>query len=123
MGYRVLIVDDDPDIRHLIRLRLQHDGHVVEEADAGPAGLSMALDGAYDLAFIDIGLPVLDGYEIARQVRAAPVKHHPCMVAVTANSDDPRVAFEAGFDCHVFKPLAPNAITAVLEEMPRRKRG
>ena len=73
-------------------------------------------------ATIDIGLPVLDGYEIARRVRAAPVRERPCLVAVTASSDDPRVAFEAGFDGHVFKPLSPAAITAVLEEMPRMKR-
>ncbi len=121
MGYRILIVDDDVDITALIRLWLERDGHIVTIDRDGPAGLRATLDGTHDVAFIDIGLPALDGYEIARRVRAIPGARRPCLVALTANTDDPRVAFDAGFDAHVFKPVTEKTIKAVLEELPKWK--
>ena len=105
----------------LIRRWVERDGHVVDAAPDGPAGLNAALDGGYDIAFIDIGLPVLDGYELVRRVRAAPVPRRTCLVALTANTDDPRTAFEAGFDAHVFKPVEAKTIAAVLDELPNWK--
>jgi CheY-like chemotaxis protein len=122
MHYRILVVDDDPDIRALLRRWLERNGHAVDEAEDGTRGLGMTLDGNYDIAFIDIGLPGPDGYEIARRVHAAPARR-PCLVALTASTDDPEVAFQAGFDGHVFKPVTERTIAAVLQEMPRRKRG
>lgn len=122
MGYRVLIVEDDLDLSALIRRWLERDGHVVDEAKDGPTGLSMAASNHYDVAFIDIGLPGLDGYEIARKLGADAPALRPCLVALTARTDDPEVAFEAGFDGHVFKPVQAKTIATVLDEMPRMKR-
>ena len=118
---RILIVDDDPDLRALMRLWLEQDGHVVEEARDGTTGLRAVLGGAHDVVFVDIVLPGLDGYEIARRARAAPAVRRPCLVALTAITDDPQTAFEAGFDGHVLKPVEEKTIRAVLTEMPGRK--
>lgn len=122
-SYRVLIVEDDAALRAMMRHWLERDGHAVEEAGDGPAGLHMAVSAFYDVVFIDIGLPALDGYEIARKLRAAPLTHRPCLIALTANTDDPAVAFDAGFDGHIFKPVEAQTIATVLKEMPLMKRG
>jgi len=118
MKHRILIVDDDVDITALLRRWLERDGHDVDDTRDGPSGLRLALNGPYDLAFIDIGLPALDGYEIARKVRATRVIGRPCLVALTANTDEPDQAFAAGFDAHVLKPVEEKTIAAVLEQMP-----
>ena len=120
MQHRILIIDDDPDMRGLVRRWIEHNGHVVHEAEDGPAGLRTVLEGDHDVAFVDIGLPSIDGYEIARKVRRSPVSARVCLVALTANTDDPEVAFEAGFDAHVFKPVKQETIKAVLDEIARR---
>jgi CheY-like chemotaxis protein len=120
MQHHILVIEDDADMRALLRRWLERCGHNVTEALDGPSGLRSVLDDGLDVAFIDIGLPRPDGYEIARQVRASPVSKHVCLVALTASSDDPTVAFEAGFDAHVFKPVQEKTVRAVLEEIARR---
>lgn len=119
MQLRILIIDDDPDIRALIRLWLERDGHVVDDARDGPTGLDAVMGSTYDIAFIDIVLPGLDGYEIARRIRATPAARRPCLVALTAITEDPETAFAAGFDGHVLKPVEEKTITAVLNELPQ----
>ena len=123
MQHRILIIDDDADIRALVRRWVEHNGHVVDEAEDGPAGLSTVLEGKHDVVFVDIGLPLIDGYEISRRVRASPISTRVCLVALTANTDDPEVAFDAGFDAHVFKPVQEKTIKAVLDEIARRTGG
>jgi CheY-like chemotaxis protein len=120
MQHRIVIIDDDEDMRALIRRWLERAGHVVDEVVDGRTALGRVLEGKHDVAFVDIGLPALDGYEIARRVRASPVSARVCLVAVTASTDDPEVAFDAGFDAHVFKPVQEKTITAVLDEIARR---
>ena len=107
-------------MRALIRRWLEIDGYVVDEAHTGAAGLQAALEGTHDVAFIDIVLPMLDGYEIARTIRASALPKRICLVALTASTDNPAVAFEAGFDAHVFKPVEAKTIKAVLDEIERR---
>ena len=60
-----------------------------------------------------------DGYEIARRIRATPAARRPCLVALTAITDDPETAFAAGFDGHVLKPVEATTIAAVLNELPQ----
>ena len=120
MQHHILIIDDDADMRALVRRWLEHNGHTVDEAIDGPSGLRTVLEGGHGVAFVDIGLPRTDGYEIARRVRASAVSTRVCLVALTANTDDPEVAFDAGFDAHVFKPVQEKTIKAVLDEIARR---
>src|SRR5262249_54970115 len=80
---RVLIVGDNPDGRMILRLLLEHYGHQVEEAADGREGVEKALAWQPEVAFVDIGLPVCDGFEVARQVKAA-LGGRVVLVALTA---------------------------------------
>jgi len=111
---RVLLVEDHVDSRDMLRILMRLWGHEVEVAEDGREGLERALAWRPDVAVVDINLPLLDGYEVARRVRAAlgPAIR---LIALTACGDRGR-AFEAGFDAHLRKPADPN-------ELGRRLRG
>lgn len=103
---RVVVVEDSADIRELVTELLRQEGHVVEVAKDGPAGLEAILTTEPDIAFVDLGLPGFDGLELARRAREAgsPVR----LVAVTGygQPEDRRRAEAAGFDEHLTKPVA-----------------
>ena len=114
-GKRVLIVDDNEDAAWLLTELLRAVGHEVEMALDGPAALGL-LDGFVpDAALLDIGLPVMDGFELARRIRA----RFPSMllVAVTGygQADDRAATRAAGFDAHLVKPVDIDDVTRVLE--------
>ena len=116
---RVLIVEDNDDARDMLRHLLTRTGHEVHEAADGLAGLYQVLALRPDAAVIDIGLPGLDGYEVARRIRAdgdAGV----LLVAVTGygQSGDRQRSTEAGFDAHLTKPVDPVALEALLVNLP-----
>ena len=104
---RVLIVEDNADARESLRAVLELSGHEVHEAEDGPGGVAKALAVQPDLALIDIGLPSLNGYEVARQIRSAPAGRGIVLVALTGYSQprDRQQAQEAGFDAHLVKPV------------------
>jgi signal transduction histidine kinase/ActR/RegA family two-component response regulator len=119
---RVLIVDDHEDARLTLRLLLEREGHTVEEAADGPSGLAAVLRGTSEVALVDLALPGLDGYELARRARAARGARPVCLVAVTGygQPDDVDRALEAGFDGFLVKPVDLAALGAVLRDLPRR---
>ncbi len=104
---RVLIIEDNADARESLRAVLELSGHEVHEAEDGPGGVAKALAVRPDLALIDIGLPSLNGYEVARQIRSAPAGRGIVLVALTGYSQprDRQQAQEAGFDAHLVKPV------------------
>lgn len=106
-GQRVLLIEDNDDNRELMRELLEADGFRVEVARDGSEGVQRALESKPDVAIVDIGLPVLDGYEVARQVRAA-LGSKIQLVALTGygQPDDRDRTTEAGFDTHLTKPVA-----------------
>ena len=116
---RVLIVEDHDDARDMLRHLLERAGHEVHEATDGPSGLDLALRLELDAAVIDIGLPALDGYEVARRVRAAG-RTGMLLVAVTGygQAGDRQRSHEAGFDAHLTKPVDPLALEALLANLP-----
>jgi CheY-like chemotaxis protein len=116
---RVVIVEDNIDAREMMALILRNDGHEVHEAVDGPSGLEAVLSVRPDVAFIDVGLPILDGYELVRRVRAAGGAQ-PVLVALTgyALPEDRRRAMEAGFDEHLAKPVDPKTIERILRTAP-----
>jgi len=116
---RVLIVEDNDDARDMLRHLLEQTGHEVHEAADGLTGLYQALALRPDAAVIDIGLPELDGYEVARRVRAAG-RADVLLVAVTGygQSGDRQRSGEAGFDAHLTKPVDPLALEALLANLP-----
>jgi signal transduction histidine kinase/HAMP domain-containing protein len=112
---RVVIVEDNGDAREMLRFALELAGHEVHEAHDGPSGLATILRLRPDVAIVDVGLPELDGYEVARRVRAAA--HSAIhLIALTGygQPDDRRQALEAGFDAHLVKPVEPDALQAAI---------
>ena len=112
----ILIVEDDDNVRKALHRILQLDGHRVEVAGDGPAGVELALATAPDVAFIDIGLPRLDGFEVGRRIRAALGKRRMLLVALTGygQEQDHRRSSEAGFDAHLVKPVSYDDLIRIL---------
>lgn len=117
-GLRVLVVDDNADAADSLGEMLQLLGHEVDVAYDGLQALQIAEDGGPQLILLDIGLPELDGYEIARRLRRT-VGRAARLVALTGyGSDDAkRLSIEAGFDEHVVKPLDLETIELVLSRV------
>jgi signal transduction histidine kinase/CheY-like chemotaxis protein len=117
-SFRVLIVDDNVDAAEMLGLVVSGLGHLTKLAHDGAAALTTAAEFAPDVIFLDIGLPVVNGYAVARRLRERPEFNHVHIAAVTGwgQDEDRRRAREAGFDSHFTKPLSP----AVLEELLAR---
>ena len=115
-GRNVLIVEDNDDTRAMLHETLAFSGHDVREARDGTSGLALAAERVPDVALIDIGLPDLDGYEVARRLRASPGGRGIGLVAITGygQPEDQKRAFEAGFDAHLTKPVAPERLKQVM---------
>ena len=120
---RVLIVEDNEDNRESLLLLLEGLGHAAGAAGDGPQALGRLAREAYDLAVIDIGLPGMDGYELARRVRET-AGSRVCLVALTGygQPEDRERARAAGFDDHVTKPLDLKALETVLARVSQTPR-
>ncbi len=121
-GLRVLVVDDNVDTATSLAMLLDLQGHAVETAHDGARAVEAARTRTYDVLLLDLGLPVVDGYEAARQIRALGGDPRPLLVAISGygfDTDRAR-ARAAGFDHHLVKPVELAAITAIL---PARARG
>jgi CheY-like chemotaxis protein len=111
----VLVIEDNADAREMLRIALELDGHRVETAADGVTGVETALRSTPDLVLVDIGLPELDGYAVARRLRAA-LGARVTLVALTGygQTEDRRRASEAGFDAHLVKPVDPDVLSRAL---------
>ncbi|MFO0612210.1 MAG: ATP-binding protein [Polyangiaceae bacterium] len=105
-GMRILIVDDNEDGAELLAILLQNQGASVHVAHTGPEGLAQALEIQPDVVLLDIGLPGMDGYEVARSIRAAAIPQ-PVLIAISGwgAEEDRQRAIEASFDHHLVKPV------------------
>ncbi len=114
---RVLVVDDCPDTRTVLRHLLRWWGHEMNEAPDGPAALSLAASVCPDVVLLDIGLPGMDGCEVARQLRALPGLEKALLVAVTGfgRPDEVKECLQAGCDMHLLKPYDPLALKQLLD--------
>ena len=113
---RILVVEDNADFQELLAMSASAWGHEVETASDGREGLERILRGDLELALVDIGLPVLDGYEIAQRVRSDPRGKEIALVALTGygSKDQRDLALESGFDCVLVKPVDPAVLQQVL---------
>jgi PAS domain S-box-containing protein len=123
-GVRVLIVDDNQDAAEIIGKALSVGGQIVRVAHDGPAALQIVETFTPDLVLLDIGLPAMDGYELARRLRAMPGLAGARLVAVTGYGEarDRRAAEQAGFDAHVVKPVTLAALEHELSSVTRSNR-
>jgi CheY-like chemotaxis protein len=118
---RILIVEDSRDSRDMLRYLLERAGHEVHEAGDGPSGVEAILKVRPDIALVDVGLPGLDGYEVARRVRASEGGRTVRLVALTGYGlpEDHRRSHEAGFDTHLVKPVDAARLAAVIGAVGR----
>ncbi|HLJ94629.1 MAG TPA: PAS domain S-box protein [Gemmataceae bacterium] len=115
---RVLVVDDNVDQADSAALLLQVSGHEARVAYSGPAALEAAVEYRPDLVLMDIGLPGMDGYEVARRLRQQPSLRGTMLVAVTGygQDSDRQRSRQAGFDHHLVKPVNMQALEAILAQ-------
>ncbi|MBX6313362.1 MAG: response regulator [Isosphaeraceae bacterium] len=115
-----MVVDDNVDAARSLALILRRWGHIVQTAYDGPSALEAAQTNQPEVVLLDIGLPGIDGYEVARRLRCQPECAAMLLVAITGygQADDRQRALEAGFDRHFTKPLDPEALKALLSAAP-----
>jgi signal transduction histidine kinase len=117
---RILVADDNNDALESLATLLQLSGHEVYTAANGAVALESAEQHRPEVALLDIGMPKLDGYEVARRIRAQPWGQRITLVALTGwgQDSDRRRSQEAGFDSHLVKPLDLDKLTELLAALP-----
>lgn len=109
---KILIVDDEPRIRELIRQQLQHSGFACEEATDGSAALAQLARGGFDLVILDVMMPFMDGMTCLRQLRARGLKIPVIMLTACGEEYDKLAGLESGADDYMVKPFSPRELTA-----------
>jgi CheY-like chemotaxis protein len=118
---RILIVKDHADNAASLAILLRMDGHDLEIAPDGPAGLEKVAGRQPDVVLLDLGLPGMSGYEVAQRLAGQHYSRRPLLIAVTGygREEDRRRSAEAGIDLHLVKPVAPNHLCALLKRFHR----
>jgi CheY-like chemotaxis protein len=119
-GLHVLIVEDDAGFAQSMALLLGLKGHRVEIAPSGPAGVETARGAMPDVVLLDIGLPGMSGYDVARALRADPALSGAHLIAISGygQEEDQRHALQAGFDRHLTKPFDMDTLEQILAGLP-----
>lgn len=121
---RALVVDDNDDILEALALLLRRGGYVVETASSALEAIEKFPGGGFCLVLSDIGMPRMNGYELARRLRAHPECKRVVMIAVTGVSiyGDRERALGAGFDDLVIKPFGPESLMATIDRLRKRRK-
>jgi DNA-binding response OmpR family regulator len=120
--YRILVVDDEPELRHMIGRYLRAEGFDVDEAAEGTTALSLLRASPVDLVLLDVGLPGIDGFEVLRTIRS---RSDVAVIMLTARTEevDRIVGLTVGADDYVTKPFSPRELVARIRAVLRRGRG
>ena len=120
---RILVADDNPDALESLALLLECDGHEVWKAANGAEAYEVAAERRPELALLDLGMPVLDGYETARRMRAEPWGRDMRIVALSGWGQQADIlrSRESGFDSHLVKPASFEALAQLLDQLPARE--
>ena len=121
---RVLLIEDSADTRESMEMLLMMHGHRIDTAEDGFQGVGRALETLPDVALIDIGLPVLNGYEVAKAIRAGAHGDKIVLIALTGygQAEDKQRAMEAGFDDHLTKPATEVELFGILNDLEKYHR-
>lgn len=116
---RLLVVDDNRDAAESMSMLLEMWGHEVAYAYDGPTAIETAEQWHPEAVFLDIGLPGMDGYEVAERLRGLPEAKHAVLIAITGygQEDDRRRSRRAGIDHHLVKPVAPDALRSLIDSL------
>lgn len=119
---RILVVDDDRNLRKIIQTNLEIAGYDVTTAASGDEALTILDDMQPDLVVLDVMMPMMDGYEVARRIRRHPSNTHVPIIMLTAKSEveDKLAGFEAGADDYMTKPFGPQELLARVKAKIRR---
>lgn len=120
-GHRLIVVDDNKDAATSLAMLLRLKGHEVKTANNGPEAIEMAISFRPDLIFLDIGMPGMDGYEVARRLRQQPGLDAIVLAALTGwgQQEDRRRTAEVGFDYHLVKPLNQSELMSIVSKLSR----
>jgi len=121
---RILVIEDNEDARDILLMQLRLDGHEVHAAVDGPSGVDTTARLIPDVVLVDVGLPGLDGYEVARRIRATREGERIALIALTGygQAEDRRRALAAGFDVHLTKPVAAEHLARAIAEATATRR-
>ena len=116
---RVLVVDDVADVTEMIALFLKHAGYDVTTANSAGNALQLAADRNFDLIISDIGMPEMNGYQLAESLRAISDYQRTPLIAVTGYTeyDDRGRSLRAGFDAHLTKPINPSQLLELIGKL------
>ncbi len=119
-GRRILIVDDNEDAAESIARFLELEGHEVKTVGDGPQAIACVPVYAPQVVVLDIGLPGLSGYEVAKRLRQMPVTQDVLLIALTGygQKEDQQRAIDAGFDRHFVKPTDPQKLVELIAQWP-----
>jgi CheY-like chemotaxis protein len=120
---KLLVVDDNPDAAKSLAMLLRLSGHEVQMVHSGQAAIETATAYLPDVIFLDIGMPGMDGYEVARAIRKNPELSKIVLAALTGwgQEEDRRRTAEAGFDHHLVKPIEPQLLESLLGDFENGK--
>jgi CheY-like chemotaxis protein len=118
---RIIVVDDNGDAAETLAALLALDGHQVRTANSGAAALALTQVFTPEIAFVDIGMPGMNGYEVARRIRGDARLGAATLVAVTGwgQAEDRRLSREAGFDHHLTKPVEADDVRRLVAGLSR----
>jgi len=116
IGRRILVADDNQDAADSLAMMLEMEGHEVRVARDGRAALSVAQTFRPDTALLDIGMPLLNGYQVAQALRREPWAAGITLIALTGwgQESDRQKAIDAGFDRHLTKPIDPDTLESLM---------
>jgi CheY-like chemotaxis protein len=116
-AHRIMVVDDNVDAAESLAMMLELDGHSVIRAHDGRTAIALASNERPSVMLLDIGLPDIDGYELARRLRALPEVDNALLIAVTGygQAEDRRRAEDAGFDRYLIKPVEFESLRSMLQ--------
>jgi CheY-like chemotaxis protein len=116
---RALVVDDVADVTEMLAVLLTHAGYEVKTASSAAAAIDIARHDQFDVIISDIGMPQMNGYELARELRGLPGYEAVPMVALTGYSkfDDRQRSLDAGFNAHLTKPIEPRELLDLIEQL------
>ena len=116
---RALVVDDVADVTEMLSVLMTHAGYEVSTASNAPEAIALAREHQFDMIISDIGMPEMNGYELAKAIRLLPGYETVPLVAVTGYSmfDDRNRSLTAGFSEHITKPIDPRAFLELIEQL------
>jgi DNA-binding response OmpR family regulator len=120
---RILLVDDEPGLRKTLSDRLRAEGYAVETASDGHAGAAMARSGDFDMIILDLNLPLKDGLEVCRELRADGIDAGVLMLTARDATSDKVIGLKSGADDYMTKPFERTELLARIEALLRRGRG